>query len=254
MSLRDHLRELRSRVLKIAGGILVGTIGGWFPSGRVMTLLASPLDEVAKRTHLDLRLNFSGVGDPLDMKLKVALFLGIVVTSPWWTFQVWAFVTPGLTGKERRVTVGFILLAVPLFLAGVAMAWWAMPTLVQLFTDVTPSGAVNYVDAGPYMTFVTQIMLTLGGTFLLPLFMVALSAAGVVRGRTWLKGWRWAVVIIAFIAAIVTPSANILPMLYVAAPLLVLYYIAVGACLLLDRRADRRNAAFLEANLDLESG
>ncbi|MDR3067975.1 MAG: twin-arginine translocase subunit TatC [Cellulomonas sp.] len=272
MSLVDHLRELRKRLMWIAVGLLVGMVGSWMlPAGtlgpplldrnvklgpplvdRAMELLFSPLNDLAERSDLEIAPNFAGVGDPLDLKLRVAFFLGVIVSSPWWIYHLWRFLAPGLTRKERRLTTGFVMLAVVLFLGGVVFAWWAIPTIITLFTEATPHGAFNLIDAQVYLAFTTQIILTFGVTFLLPLFMVALTAARVVRGSTWLRRWRWALVIIAVVSAIVTPTPDVLSMLLVALPLIVLYFAAIGVGVLLDRRADRRDAAFIDASLDLE--
>ncbi|MCL2455829.1 MAG: twin-arginine translocase subunit TatC [Micrococcales bacterium] len=243
MSLRDHLVEMRKRLLRIAVGLLIGAVGGWFLADPVMELLFSPLHDLAAKTGQDMAPNFSDVGGPIDMKLRVAVFLGAVVSSPWWIYQLWAFVTPGLTTKERRRTIGLVVLAVPMFLSGVFFAWWAVPTIVSLFTSVTPDGALNLIDAQGYLAFVLQMMLTFGITFMLPLFMVGLTLAQLVRGRTWMKGWRWAVILISVIAAIVTPTPDLLSMFMVAGPLLALYFMAVGICTLIDRRNDRKLAA-----------
>jgi sec-independent protein translocase protein TatC len=243
MSLINHLRELRNRAMWIAIGLLLGTVVGWILSGKTLEWLFSPLLAIGEAKHLDIAPNYQGVSDPLDMKLRVALFLGVLVSSPWWIYQLWAFVTPGLTKKERRRSYAFVGLAVPLFLAGVAFAWWAVPNVLSLFVEVTPQGAYNFIDAQTYLAFITQVLLTFGFTFLLPLFMVGLTIPQLVRGRTWLKAWRWAVVLIALIAAIVTPTPDVLSMVLVASPLVVLYFAAVGIGLLLDRRADKKAAA-----------
>lgn len=243
MSLRDHLVELRSRVVRAALGILVGAIIGWVISGRVMELLFAPILKVAADRHQEIAPNFAGVATPFDMKIRVAIFLGILVSSPWWIYQLWAFVTPGLTRRERGYSIGFVSAAVPLFAAGAALAWWVIPNAVALLTLATPAGAVNLIDAQSYLTFVMQIMLAFGATFLLPLFMVGLTMANLVSGRTWLTGWRWAVIIAFVFAAVATPTPDVVTMFAVALPILVLYFGAVGLCLLHDRRRARKLAA-----------
>jgi sec-independent protein translocase protein TatC len=242
MSLRDHLVELRSRLVKASIGVVVGAVLGWLVSGWAMDMLFSPILAVAARRHQEIAPNFAGIAAPFDMKVRVAVFLGILLSSPWWIYQLWAFVTPGLTLRERRYSVWFVAAAVPLFAAGASMAWWVIPNAVALLTLATPRGAVNFIDAQSYLSFVMQIMLAMGVTFLLPLFMVALNLAGLVRAGTWFKGWRWAVVVGFTFAAVVTPTPDVVTMFAVALPIIVLYFGALGLCVLHDRRADRRSA------------
>jgi len=251
MSLIDHLRELRRRAMWIALGLLVGLGLGWWQADRTMELLTSPLDDIAASTGTEIYKTFTEVGAPLDLKLRVALFLGILFTCPWWILQIGLFLTPGLTRREKRVTLGLAAIAVPMFLAGVAFAWFAIPSLLNLFLGAAPAGFGLYLETSQYLIFTTQVILTFGVMFVFPLFMVALTLPQVVRGKTWAKGWRWAVVVIATVAAIVTPSADVVSMLLVSAPMVVLYLLGVGVCLLLDRRADRKNAA-LGLTVDLE--
>lgn len=252
MSLIDHLRELRRRMMWIALGLLVGLGVGWWRADWAMEKLTSPLDDIAASAGLEVHKTFTEVGSPLDLKLRVAFFLGVLISSPWWILQVGAFLTPGLTRKEKRVTLGLAATAVPLFLGGVLFAWWAIPSLLRLFLGAAPDGFGLYLEASQYLIFTTQVILTFGVMFVFPLFMVALTLPQVVRGKTWAKGWRWAVVLISAVAALVTPSADVLSMLLVAAPMVVLYLLGVGVCLLLDRRADRKNAA-LGLAVDLEA-
>ncbi|MBU4213291.1 MAG: twin-arginine translocase subunit TatC [Actinobacteria bacterium] len=247
MSLREHLVELRSRVVRAAIGIVVGAVVGWLVSGRVMDLLFSPILRIAAERHQEIAPNFAGVASPFDMKIRVSIFLGILVSSPWWIYQLWAFVTPGLTRRERGYSIGFVAAAVPLFFGGAALAWWVIPNAVALLTLATPTGAVNLIDAQSYLTFVMQIMLAFGATFLLPLFMVGLTLAGLVSGRVWLRAWRWSVVIAFVFAAIATPTPDVVTMFAVAAPILLLYFVAVGICLLHDHRAGRRRSAAEDA-------
>ncbi|MCL2466329.1 MAG: twin-arginine translocase subunit TatC [Micrococcales bacterium] len=251
MSLIDHLRELRRRMAWIAVGLLVGLGFGWWQSDWAMRKLTAPLDEIAANAGLEVHKTFTEVSAPLDLKLRVALFLGIVVSSPWWLFQIGLFMTPGLTRKEKRVTLALAAIAFPMFLGGVAFAWWAIPSLLDLFLGAAPEGFGLYLETSQYLIFTTQVILTFGVMFVFPLFMVALTLPQVVRGKTWAKGWRWAVVVIATVAAIVTPSADVLSMLLVSAPMIVLYLLGVGVCLLVDRRADRKTAA-LGLTVDLE--
>jgi len=243
MPLRQHLAELRHRVLLAAVGLVVGAVLGWFLYDPVLDLLQQPLRDVAQDRDQVVALNFAGVATSFDMKVKVSLFLGVFVSSPWWLFQLWAFVTPGLTRKERHYAVGFLAAAVPLFLAGAALAFWALPTAVRLLTDFTPDDATNLIDAQLYLGFVMRLLLAFGLAFLLPVLMVALNFAGAGRAETWQRGWRWAVLVAFTFAAVMTPTPDAITMIAVALPICALYFAALGVCHLHDRRVDRRRLA-----------
>ena len=118
MPLLDHLRELRNRVLLAAAGVLVGAVAGWFLYDRLFSALQQPILDLAAQRGSTVLINFSGVAKSLDVQLKVALFAGAILSSPWWIYQLWAFIAPGLTRKERRYTLAFVATGVPLFLAG----------------------------------------------------------------------------------------------------------------------------------------
>ena len=243
MSLAQHLKELRRRFLLGSFGILIGAVVGWYLSDTVLELMQEPIARLQDQ-GLSAQLNFQDVTTSLDVKVRVSLMVGLIVSSPWWMYQIFAFINPGLTSKERRYGLGFVGAGVPLFTGGVAMAWIALPNTVRLLTQFTPEGdvAANFINAGVYLRFVIQFILIFGFAFLLPLIMVALTFMGVVRGMTWLKGWRWAVILIFVIAALATPTADPVTFILMAIPVIILYFLAVGVCLLRDRRRDRTAA------------
>lgn len=243
MPLRAHLRELRDRVLLAVGGILLGAVGGWFAYPWVFDLLQRPLAEVTESRGDLVALNFAGVATPLDLQLKVALFAGVLLTSPWWIYQLWAYVTPGLTRTERRFTVGFVAAAVPLFGFGVLVAWWVVPAAVGILVGLTPDDAVNVIDAQLYLGFLMRMVLAFGVAFLLPVLMVGLTMARVVGARAWWRGWRWAVLGTAVFGAVATPSGDAVSMFAIAVPMWVLYFGAVGVCALVDRRRRQKEEA-----------
>ncbi len=242
MPLRAHLRELRRRIALIAAGLLVGMVAGWLLYQRVFEVLTRPLKDVAARRDDIVALNFSGLAASLDMQIQVSLFLAVLITSPWWIYQLWAFVTPGLTSRERRYAVGFVGAAVPLFLVGAGAAWWALPNAVDVLTSFTPAGAMNLIDAPTYLSFVMRLVLAFGIAFLLPVIMVALDLVGVARSRVWIRSWRWAVVVIFVFAAVATPTPDAITMLFVAIPMCALYFGALWICVVHDRRLERRRA------------
>jgi sec-independent protein translocase protein TatC len=238
MPLREHLVEFRRRVVLAGLGLVVGAVVGWFLYDPVLTALQDPLLRLDREGLV--ALNFTGVATSFDLRVKVSLFLGVLISSPWWLLQLWLFITPGLTTKERRYTLGFLGAAVPLFLAGTWLAWAVLPNAVRLLTEFTPDEATNLIDAQLYLSFVMRILLAFGIAFLLPVVMVGLNFAGLVRATTWLAGWRWAVMIVFTFGAFASPTPDIVTMFVLALPMLGLYFLAIGVSHLRDRQRDRR--------------
>jgi len=240
MSLGDHLRELRRRFVVAAGAIAVGSVLGWVEYGRLFDAIMAPLRTVARQRNGLVNINFGGITQPFTVQLQVALFVGVIAASPVWLYQVWGFIVPGLTKREKRTTVAFIGAAVPLFLLGCSFAVYAVPRAVEVLLGFTPTGAANLPDAALYLTFVTRFILAFGLAFLLPVFLVGLNVAHVLPARIMLKGWRIAVMLIFVFAAMMTPTPDAWTMLVLALPMVGFFYAAVGVSTLLDRRRARR--------------
>ncbi|GAA2247741.1 twin-arginine translocase subunit TatC [Rarobacter faecitabidus] len=249
MPLGAHLAELRRRLLLAVLGVLIGAVVGWFLYTPVFKALQEPLLTAAARDGTIININFTGMTSAFDVRLKVSAFIGLIVTSPWWLYQVWAFVTPGLKKTERRYALGFVFTAVPMFLIGAGLGWLLLPRAVLVLTEFVPHGATNLTDAQMYLSFVMRLMLAFGIAFVLPVLMVVLNMASVVRARTWAKGWRWAIVIAFTFAAVMTPTPDAWTMVLVALPICLLYVIALGLCILHDRRYDRRQESLIAAAL-----
>jgi len=240
MSLGDHLRELRRRFLVAAAAIAVGSVLGWVEYDSLFNRIMAPLRKVAAERHGLVNINFGGITQPFTVQLQVALFVGVIVASPVWLYQVWGFIVPGLTKREKRTTVGFIGAAVPLFLGGCFIATQVVPRAVEILLGFTPKGAANLPDAALYLTFVMRFILAFGLAFLLPVFLVGLNVAHVLPARIMLKGWRVAVLLIFVFAAMMTPTPDAWTMLVLAMPMVGLFFAAVGVATILDRRRARR--------------
>lgn len=243
MPLREHLLELRKRLVLAAIGIVLGAVLGWIVYEFVFRSLQDPLLDAAAERGVTASVNFAGLASAMDMKFKVSIFIGAIVSSPWWLYQLWAFVTPGLTRRERSSAIGFVAVAVPMFLAGAAFAWFVLPRAVVVLTEFVPEDATNLIDAQTYLSFVMRFILAFGIAFLVPVLMVCLNLVGMVRGAAWLRGWRWAVLISMVFSAVMTPTPDVLTMLVLAAPTIGLYMAAVGVSVLNDRRRAKRLAA-----------
>jgi len=179
----------------------------------------------------------------------------VLFACPVWLYQLWAFIMPGLTSRERRTALAFIAAGVPLFLAGVAMCWVVLPAAVGFLVGFTPStdGVSNVIDAQAYLSTVMRLMLAFGIAFLLPVILVGLNLVGIVSGAAMLRQWRIAVFLIAVFAAVATPSADIQSMFALAGPMCALYFVAVGISLARDKRRDRTRPQWLAVDDDTAS-
>jgi sec-independent protein translocase protein TatC len=244
MPLRAHLLELRKRLFIAAAAILVGAVGCWFLVKPVFGYLIAPIAEAAKLNHRDVSLNFQGLTSSFDVEIQLAITMGIVISSPVWLYQVWAFIVPGLKTRERRYVYGFLGSAIPLFLVGCWIGWTLLPRLVLLLTSFSPVKSTSFISADDYISFVTKLMIAVGVGFVLPVVLVLLNFIGILTSKAILKGWRVAVLLVVIFAAIVTPSADIISMFVLAAPIIVLYFIAVLITHLHDRSVARRMDTF----------
>ena len=252
MSLGSHLKELRVRLSWSAGFLVVGTVIGWYLFEPVFKLLQAPLLEVTKARGIEAVVNFGTVVSAFDLRIQVSIFLGVIITSPFWLYNLWAFVSPGLKTRERRFTLGFLFSSVPLFLAGAYIAWSSLPSFVIVLIGFTPEGSSNVINASDYILFAIRIVLVFGLAFVMPVLLVLMNFANLVSGKAILKGWRVAVLVIALVSALATPTADPMSMFLLMGPLAALYFIAVGIAVLNDNRRARRDAKLLGEELEVD--
>ena len=253
MQLIEHLRELRRRILLAVIGLVVMAIPAWFFYEPVFEAIQAPILAI-NDDGLTAALMFTSPAAALDMKIRVSLWMATFLSSPWWLYQIWAYIAPGLTVPEKRRSLVFLFAGIPLFLGGAALAWLILPNAVRILADFTPDSALNYMPATDYLRFVMHVILAFALAFLLPLLMVLLNAIGLVRARTLLAGWRWAILLIFVFAGFASPTPDPWTMIVLAIPICGLYFGAVGIAALRDRRADAREAAAEARLLGPESG
>ncbi|MBT2550183.1 twin-arginine translocase subunit TatC [Arthrobacter sp. ISL-65] len=254
MALLDHLRELRNRLFKSAIAVVLATIAGFLVYQPMLAALIKPIKDLNESEGRQASLNFDGVASSFDLMIQVSVFLGVILASPVWLYQLWAFIVPGLHKKERRLALSFVSAAVPLFIGGVTLAWLVLPNAVRVLTDFTPSGGSNFISAQVYLSFVLRLLLAFGIAFLLPVVLVGLNLAGLLRGEQLLKSWRITVFLVCLFAAMAAPGGDAMSMFYLAGPMLLLFFAAIGLCVLNDRRRARRaekRAAETEATADV---
>jgi sec-independent protein translocase protein TatC len=240
MALREHLAELRRRVVIAAIAIVLGAIGGWFLADPVQeNFIVEPVLRATEGVR-DVTLNYTTVAAAFNIKVKVSIYIGMVISSPVWLYQLWAFITPGLTRRERRYSYLFVSCAVPLFLCGVTLAVLVLPKAITIGAEFGLKDTVSYQDAETVITFAARLIIALGVAFLTPLFLIGLNLAGVLSGKALGKQWRVAVFIAFLFAAIVSPSPDATQMIVMALPLILLYTVSVFICLLVDRHRRRK--------------
>ncbi|MDQ2669524.1 MAG: twin-arginine translocase subunit TatC [Gemmatimonadota bacterium] len=246
MSLAQHLRELRKRLVIAAAALIVGMIVAAIITNPVIDLLTEPIRMVADNRGDDFaRLNFDTITSGFDLRMRIAFAIGIILSAPVWLWQIWAFVMPGLTRKEIRYTVGFLAAAIPLFFAGTFVGWYIMPHIIEVMASLVPEQGSLFYKYDYYYDFIFKLLLVVGISFVMPVFLVALNLGGVISGRGILKGWRVAILVATIFAAIATPAYEVTSMLLLAGILVVLYFGAAGVSLLFDRRRSRREARLL---------
>jgi sec-independent protein translocase protein TatC len=174
--------------------------------------------------------------------MQVAAVAGVVLSAPVWLYQLWRFVTPGLHRNERRWALGFAAIATPLFGAGVLLAYIVLPFGLQILFGFTPAGVENIVSVDRYLSFFLRTILVFGVGFLLPLMLVLLNFAGILSGARLISWWRWIIFAVFIFSAVATPTGDPINLLLLAGPLMLLVVIAVGVCVLNDRRRARKRA------------
>lgn len=245
MSLADHLIELRKRILIAAAGVLVAMIVAIIVTEPILEFLTYPIRLIdEERGDAFVELIFTTVTGPFDLRMRMALSIGLIMAAPIWLWQIWAYIVPGLTRKEKRYTLGFAAAAIPLFFLGGAVALWVSPNVIRVLAMFTPNDASNLFEAKEYYDFILKFVLAIGVGFVLPVFLVALNLAGVMSGRAILKAWRPAVLIATLFAAITTPAADAFSMLLLGGILVVLYFAAALVSVLFDRRKKKREGQF----------
>ncbi|MEU4145368.1 twin-arginine translocase subunit TatC [Streptomyces parvulus] len=255
MPLAEHLRELRNRLAKALLAIVAVTVVAAFFYEAIINLLTGPiLDSIGcEKSFAELadaksgtepcaQITINGLLGPFTLALKVSLTAGIVLASPVWLYQLWAFVAPGLHRNEKKYAYAFVATGAPLFLIGAYFAYAVLPTSAEVLIEFTPSDVDNLLPLDELLDLVTRMVIVFGLSFELPLLLVMLNLTGVLTGRRMLGWWRAMIMGITLFAAIATPSTDPLTMILLAGPIWVLYFGAVAVSLVNDRRKARREA------------
>lgn len=200
MSLLEHLEELRSRIIVIAVAVGVASMGGFFLADPIISLLRVPLPEGGAE------LIQTTVGEAFGVRIQLALMSGIAIAMPVILYEVWAFVTPGLTRDERRLIWPLLGAAIVLFAAGVALGYLIIPIAINFLLDFSLPGVRPLLGLAEYVGFVTTLMLAFGVALEFPVILYLLARLGILSYAFLARRRRWAVLVIALLAIIITPG------------------------------------------------
>jgi sec-independent protein translocase protein TatC len=257
MPLLDHLRELRKRVLRSAIAVLIAFGGGWYFYNPIISTLAKPVCDLKAAQEAGSAscgaLYISGVLGPLDLQIKVALLAGIIVSAPFWLYQLWAFIAPALHRKEKRTSVLFVAAATPFFALGAALGYFILPVAIKALFGFTPDSISNLVRFDDYLDFVLRLILLVGLAFELPIFLLTFNLIGFLRGKTILRPWRGWVFGIFLMVAAFSPTADPLSMVLLAAPLILLYFMAGAIAVQVDKRRDKKQLAIETGSMEIDA-
>lgn len=244
MSLVEHLEELRSRLFKAVLAIALSFAIGFSFHERVLDVLSGPYCELPARLR---GLNASGectlyildVTGGFFVALKASAMVAVVLAAPFVCYQIWRFITPGLRPVERQFSIPFIVISQLLFAGGAVFSYFLIPRALEFLLGFGGESLVSVIDAGRYVSFVLMTMLAFGLTFEFPLVLIILSLMDVVHAEGLSGARRYAIFGMFLTAAVITPSQDPITMLFMAAPLIVFYEIAIVAARVIERRRER---------------
>ena len=244
MALADHLRELRARLLRAVVALLAAFVIALFFYDQLLDLVLRPYSDAKEKLgdSVETKAYIKGAAGPLLLQLKLSGVAALVATSPYWLYQIWAFIVPGLHAHERKWSRVFASIAGPLFILGVATGYYVLPKGLEVLIGFTPIELENLVEFGEYFSFFTRMLLVFGVSFMIPLFVILLNLAGVVSGRALGQYRPWIVGGTFVFAAAATPSTDPFSMMMLAAPMTLLF----GASEIIARIVDRRRRTALD--------
>lgn len=236
MTIWEHIAELRTRVVRCCIAIAIGMVIGWLIYPRLFTFLTNPLYELVDDVEI---ISI----DPLEQfatRIKISAYCGIVIAMPVLLWQLWRFVTPGLYPHEKKYAIPFVASALALFVFGAYIAYVTLNPALEFLIGVGGGEVKPRYTTDNYVTLIAYMMLAFGVGFQFPVLLVALQMVRVTTPRKLLGWWRQAVVVIAVVAAVITPSADPVSMAALAVPMYLFYFIAIAIGFVFTRRRRKR--------------
>jgi sec-independent protein translocase protein TatC len=251
MPLMDHLRELRTRLVKAAIVLILGMVAALVFSNQTWDFVTRPFCQAMVGGHTGCRtlgdqLIVNGIFDPLFIRVEIAFYLALIGTSPVWLYQFWAFIAPGLYAREKKWAYLFTCTAVPLFVAGAALAYFVMGRGIHYLLGLSPSSVAVLPSVDTYISYLVGMLVGFGLAFELPLVLVMLNVAGILTHERFRK-WRKILIFVAFlICGMVNPSPDPTTMLILGGICVVLVEVAEVFVYFNDRRRARLHPPMYE--------
>ncbi len=224
MPLMAHLIELRSRVIKSVVAVMLGSVVGFIFYRDILAILARPYEGAT-----DQPLAFFQPTEPFSLALRIALFGGTIIASPVIIYQLWRFLGPALTKKERRYVIPLSAVMAILFISGVTLGYLTLPLALRVLFSFAGDLLQETVGVNFYFSFAMRFLLAFGIAFQFPVFLFAAAALGLVSSRALREQRRWAVVFVVVAAALMTPGGDPLTLALLATPMYILYELAILA-------------------------
>jgi sec-independent protein translocase protein TatC len=239
MGFLQHLEELRQRLIKSVLFIVAGFAVCWNYHERIWNWVQTPIIKALSANHFDTTLVYTNPTEPFNIFLKVSLIAGIFVASPFVLYQVWAFIAPGLYRNEKKYVLPFMFSTVGLFVGGGVFGYYmvypnALTFLIEFSKQLKPM-----ITIGEYLDLFMTIILGLGVVFEMPILVFFLSLFGIVSAGWMWKNLRYSILVIFLVAAIITPTTDIMNMCVFAAPMIILYIVSIGIAFVVHPK--RRN-------------
>jgi sec-independent protein translocase protein TatC len=247
MTFFEHLVELRKRIINSLASIVIGAAIGWVIAPHFVNLMVKPMTKALSNAHLNPQLVYSHPAGYVTLLITCSIYIGIVLASPWVLFQIWQFVAPALYRHERSAITGFLFSTVFLFLAGIAFGYFISLPYVLRFLISFQGPVVPLINIDEYFDLILLVLLGLGLVFELPVLIFLLSLFGIVTPKFLITNFRYALLVITILAAVLTPSPDALSMVLFMLVLVALYFLGVGVSWMVVRRKKQRLAADAEA-------
>jgi sec-independent protein translocase protein TatC len=243
MTFFEHLVELRKRIINSLASIVIGAAIGWVIAPHFVNLMVKPMTKALSNAHLNPQLVYSHPAGYMTLLITCSIYIGIVIASPWILFQIWQFVAPALYKHERSAITGFLLSTVFLFLAGIAFGYFISLPYVLRFLISFQGPVVPLINIDEYFDLILLVLLGLGLVFELPVLIFFLSLFGIVTPQFLIRNFRYALLVITLLAAVLTPSPDALSMVLFMLVLVTLYFVGVGVSWMVVRKKKQRLAA-----------
>ena len=236
--LTEHLAELRARLVRSFVYLVVGAILGWVFYDFVFDVMKRPMMPVVE--ELDTKFLFTTMAGPFFLRMQISLISGVIAALPLITYELWSFVSPGLTASEKKPLRWIVPLSILLFIAGVALGYIILPMTFGWFSQFLPANSELRPDPQKNVFWSLKFVLAFGLMFELPVVLMLLAKLGIINSSMLKENWRVAVVGVAVLSAVVTPSGDAMTMLVMCIPVVCLYFLSIGLVRMVEAKPSKQ--------------